>query len=113
MGAAPMTRLDAEPVLGGGPNLGRYWPLAVRSTQQKIALIDGWIAKGLMRPLDARLLLMHIGGMTQHCADYAVQVRVMLRLAPDAPIERAPIERELTHFVLTGCGLLAPDLRVI
>lgn len=108
-----LSRIFTNELLGGGPNLGRYWPLAVRSTQQKIDLIDGWIAKGLMRPLDARLLLMHIWGMTQHYADYAVQVRVMLRLAPDAPIERAPIERELTRFVLTGCGLLAPDLRVI
>jgi len=108
-----LSRIFTNELLGGGPNLGRYWPLAVRSTQQKVELIESWIAKGLMRPLDARLLLMHIWGMTQHYADYAVQVRVMLRLAPDAPIERAPIERELTNFVLMGCGLLAPDLQAI
>jgi len=40
-------------------------------------------------------------------------VRVMLRLPVDAPLDRAPIERELTAFVLMGCGLLAPDLQVI
>ena len=39
---------------------------------------------------------------------YAVQVRVMLGLGPEAPIDRAPIARELTTFVLLGCGL-APD----
>ena len=100
-----LSRIFTNELLGGGPNLGRYWPLAVRSTQQKVDLIEGWIAKGLMRPLDARLLLMHIWGMTQHYADYAVQVRVMLRLPSDAPIDRAPIERELTAFVLRGCGL--------
>jgi len=100
-----LSRIFTNELLGGGPNLGRYWPLAVRSTQQKVELIEGWIAKGLMRPLDARLLLMHIWGMTQHYADYAVQVRVMLRLPSDAPIDRAPIERELTAFVLMGCGL--------
>lgn len=100
-----LSRIFTNELLGGGPNLGRYWPLAVRSTQQKVELIEGWIAKGLMRPLDARLLLMHIWGMTQHYADYAVQVRVMLRLSSDAPIDRAPIERELTAFVLMGCGL--------
>ena len=108
-----LSRIFTNELLGGGPNLGRYWPLALRSTQQKVDLIEGWIAKGRVRPLDARLLLMHIWGMTQHYADYAVQVRVMLRLAPDAPIERAPIERELTNFVLMGCGLLAPDLQAI
>jgi TetR/AcrR family transcriptional regulator len=100
-----LSRIFTNELLGGGPNLGRYWPLAVRSTQQKVELIERWIAKGLMRPLDARLLLMHIWGMTQHYADYAVQVRVMLSLPPDAPIDRAPIERELTAFVLMGCGL--------
>lgn len=112
-----LSRLFTNELLGGGPNLGRYWPHAVRSTQQKIELIERWIAKGLMRPLDARLLLMHIWAMTQHYADYAIQVRVMLRLPPDAPIDRAPIERELTAFVLMGCGLgvasMAPDLQAI
>ena len=61
-----------------------------------------------MRPLDARLLLMQIWGMTQHYADYGVQVHIMLGLAPDEAIDREPIVRELTNFVLLGCGL-APD----
>jgi TetR/AcrR family transcriptional regulator len=103
-----LSRIFTSEVLGGGRNLGKYWPVAVRSTQQKVDLIDGWIAKGLMRPLDARLLLMQIWGMTQHYADYGVQVRVMLGLPPDAPIAREPIARELTNFVLLGSGL-APE----
>jgi TetR/AcrR family transcriptional regulator len=103
-----LSRIFTNELLGGGPNLQRYWPLAVRSTQEKVDLINGWIAKGLMRPLDARLLLMHIWGMTQHYADYAVQVRVMLGHAPDVPIAREPIQRELTAFVLMGCGF-APE----
>lgn len=32
----------------------------------------------------------------------------MLGLAPDEPIDREPIVRELTSYVLLGCGL-APD----
>ena len=103
-----LSRIFTNELLGGGPNLQRYWPLAVRSTQEKVDIINGWIAKGLMRPLDARLLLMHIWGMTQHYADYAVQVRVMLGQAPDATIDREPIQRELTAFVLMGCGF-APE----
>ena len=46
--------------------------------------------------------------MTQHYADYGVQVHIMLGLAPDEPIDREPIVHELTSFVLLGCGL-APD----
>lgn len=103
-----LSRIFTAELLAGGINLGKYWPEALRSTQQKVDLIDGWIARGLMRPLDARLLLMQIWGMTQHYADYAVQVRVMLGLAPDAAIDREPIVRELTTSVLLTCGL-APE----
>jgi len=103
-----LSRVFTSELLSGGKHLGKYWPVARRSTQQKVQVIERWIAQGRLRPMDARLLLMHIWGMTQHYADYAVQVRVMLGLGPEAPIDRAPIARELTTFVLLGCGL-APD----
>ncbi|MFT4242241.1 MAG: TetR family transcriptional regulator C-terminal domain-containing protein [Acidovorax sp.] len=103
-----LSRIFTSEVLGGGPHLGRYWPLAVASTQEKVDLIDRWIAEGRMRPLDARMLLMQIWAMTQHYADYEAQVQVMLGLAPGEPIAREPIARQITTFVLLGCGL-APD----
>jgi TetR/AcrR family transcriptional regulator len=106
-----LSRIFTNEVLGGGPNLGQYWPVAMRSTQQKVDIIEGWIAQGLVRPLDARLFLMHLWGMTQHYADYGVQVNVMLGLAPDAPLDRERIVRELTTFVLMGIGLPAPQHR--
>lgn len=100
-----LSRIFTTEVLGGGPYLDKYWPVALRSTQQKVDVIRRWIAEGRMRALDPRLLLMQIWGMTQHHADYSVQVRVMLGLSQDAPIDRDPIARELTTFVLLGCGL--------
>lgn len=103
-----LSRIFTSELLSGGKRLGKYWPVARQSTQLKVDIIQRWIARGLMRPLDARILLMQIWGMTQHYADYAVQVRVMLDLPPGAPIDRAPIARELTTFVLLACGL-APD----
>lgn len=103
-----LSRIFTTEVLGGGRNLGKYWPVAVESTQQKVDLLNRWIAEERMRPLDARLLLMQIWGMTQHYADYSVQVHIMLGLAPEESIDREPIVRELTNFVLIGCGL-APD----
>jgi TetR/AcrR family transcriptional regulator len=100
-----ISRIFTREVLDGGRNLERYWPNARLWTQKKVDIINGWIARGLMRPLDARLLLMHIWAMTQSYADYALQTRVMLGLPPDAPIEREPIARELVAFVLGGCGI--------
>jgi len=103
-----LSRIFAGEVLSGGRNLGQYWPIALRTTQQKVDLINRWIDKGLMRPLDPRVLLMQIWSMTQHYADYGVQVRQMLGLAPDEAIDREPIARELTTSVLLTCGL-APE----
>lgn len=103
-----LSRIFTSEVLGGGPNLGKYWPQAVASTDAKVRLLEGWIARGLIRPLDPRLLLMQIWGMTQHYADYEAQVRVMLGVAPGGEIDRAPIARQITNTVLLACGL-APD----
>jgi TetR/AcrR family transcriptional regulator len=103
-----LSRIFTTEVLGGGRNLNKYWPIAVKSTNEKVQLINRWISEGRMRPVDAKLLLMQIWGMTQHYADYAVQVNVMLNLAPEQAIDREPIVHQLTTFVLLGCGL-APN----
>ncbi|VWX57652.1 Transcriptional regulator, TetR family [Burkholderiales bacterium 8X] len=103
-----ISRIFTREVLDGGRNLERYWPNARAWTQKKVDIINGWIARGLVRPLDARLLLMHVWAMTQSYADYALQTRVMLGLPADAPIAREPVARELIAFVLGGCGLAAP-----
>jgi TetR/AcrR family transcriptional regulator len=100
-----ISRIFTREVLDGGRNLERYWPNARAWTQKKVDIINGWIARGLMRPLDARLLLMHIWAMTQSYADYSLQTRVMLGLPPDAPIDREPIARELVAFVLHGASI--------
>lgn len=100
-----MSRIFTREVLDGGRNLERFWPMSRQWTQKKIDIIDGWIARGLMRPLDGRLLLQHIWAMTQYHADYALQVRSMGGLPEDAHIDREPIARELIGFVLAGCGM--------
>lgn len=103
-----LSRIFTSEVLGGGRNLNRYWPIAVKSTNEKVLLINRWISEERMRPVDAKLLLMQIWGMTQHYADYEVQVNIMLKLAPGQAIDREPIVQQLTTMVLLGCGL-APN----
>jgi TetR/AcrR family transcriptional regulator len=103
-----ISRIFTREVLDGGRNLERYWPNARAWTQKKVDIINDWIARGLIPPMDAHLLLMHIWALTQHYADFALQVRVMQGLPPDAPLDREAIAREVTAFVLRGCGIL-PD----
>ncbi len=102
-----ISRIFTREVLDGGRNLERYWPNARVWTQKKVDIINGWIARGLVRPMDARLLLMHTWALTQHYADFAVQVRVMQGLPPDAALDREAITREVTAFILRGAGIAA------
>ena len=103
-----ISRIFTREVLDGGRNLERYWPNARTWSQKKIDIINGWMARGLIPPMDARLMLMHIWALTQHYADFALQVRVITGLAPDAPLPRETITREVVAFILRGCGLQPP-----
>lgn len=100
-----MSRIFTREVLDGGRNLERFWPLSRQWTQKKIDIINGWIARGRMRPLDAMLLLQHIWAMTQYHADYALQARAMARRGEGAAPEREAVARELVDFVLAGCAI--------
>lgn len=96
-----VSRIFTREILDGGHNLGRYWPNARTWVQKEVGIINGWIARGLMRPMNAHLLLMHIWAMTQHHADFALQVRHIC-----GPLDREAVANELIPFILRGCGLL-------
>jgi TetR/AcrR family transcriptional regulator len=101
-----ISRIFTREVLDGGRNLAKFWPDSRRRTREKVAAIDGWIAKGLMRPLNAHTLLMAIWAMTQFYADSALQVQQLRKPGHPGwvPAREALIE-ELTGFVLRGCGI--------
>ena len=96
-----VSRIFTREILDGGHNLGRYWPNARTWVQKEVSIINGWIARGLMKPMNAHLLLMHIWAMTQHHADFALQVRHIC-----GPLDREAVANELIPFILRGCGLL-------
>ena len=71
-------------------------------------MINGWIARGLMRPVDAHTLLMTIWATTQFYADSALQVQMLLKPGqPGWQPEREALVEQLTDFVLRGCGIPA------
>lgn len=96
-----VSRIFTREILDGGHNLGRYWPNARNWVEKEVGIINSWIARGLMRPMNAHLLLMHIWAMTQHHADFALQVRHIC-----GPLDREAVARDLIPFILRGCGLL-------
>lgn len=73
------SRLFANEVLQGAPRLGPMLGGALRDlVDEKSALIVRWSAEGRIAALDPRHLLFSIWALTQHYADFEVQVRAVL-----------------------------------
>lgn len=101
-----ISRIFTREVLDGGRNLAKFWPDARKRTREKVAAINGWIARGLMRPVDGYTLLMTIWAMTQFYADSALQVQQLRKPNQSGWLpEREALVEELTQFVLRGCGI--------
>ena len=100
-----LSRIFTTELLSGAQRLEAFWPDAVINTRRKVDLINSWVAEGLLRKLDGRLLLMHIWAMTQYYADYAVQAELVLEASLLDPQTRESIFEELVDFILLGCGL--------
>ena len=101
-----VSRIFTREVLDGGRNLDRFWPDSRKRTREKVAAINGWIARGLMQPVDAHMLLMGIWAMTQFYADSALQVRQLMK--PGQPAwtpDRDKVAGEITALVLRGSGI--------
>lgn len=102
-----LSRIFTMEVLSGGARLENYWPGAMEATHAKVAKINSWVADGALRPLDGRLLIMHIWALTQYYSDYTLQAEMLLESPLTEPDVRQKIEQELIRFVLSGAGLRA------
>lgn len=73
------SRLFANEVLHGAQRLGPILGGALRAlVDEKAALIGVWVAQGRIAQTDPRHLLFSIWALTQHYADFEVQVRAVL-----------------------------------
>ncbi|MFV0490637.1 MAG: TetR/AcrR family transcriptional regulator [Pseudorhodobacter sp.] len=99
-------RVFSHEVARGAPQLAPYWPEMRRATEEAAKVIQGWIDRGKIRPVDPLLFQMNLWAVTQHYADYETQARVMLGTPPDAPLDEARIATEAVALFLGRCGLL-------
>ena len=73
------SRLFATEILNGAPRLGEVLPTDLKTlVDEKAAIIQGWMDAGKLAPLDPHHLIFSIWAMTQHYADFDVQVRSVL-----------------------------------
>ncbi|MGA0615146.1 TetR family transcriptional regulator C-terminal domain-containing protein [Paracoccus sp. KR1-242] len=100
------SRLFANEVLQGAERLAPILGGELRElVDQKSALISGWVAQGKIAQVDPHHLLFSIWALTQHYADFEVQVRAVL--GPDHdPYAEAQVFLDLLYR-----RLLKPQLR--
>lgn len=103
-----LSKLFANELISGAETLRSMLGKPRSRAGQVVQTLSAWVEAGKIRPLDPWLFLMHIWAITQHYADFDAQVRFMMRLQPDEPMDQAHITREVVAFVLHGCGLEPP-----
>lgn len=97
------SRLFANEIIRGAPHIGEYLsgPLKAQVDQQS-AVIQGWIDQGRIAPIDPRHLIFSIWAMTQHYADFDVQVCAVL--GADADKRFALAQRSIETLLKGGLG---------
>ncbi len=99
------SRLFTTEIANGAPYLSRHWDRHVAATQNAVRLIQSWVDEGRIAPVDPLLFQMHIWAVTQHYADFEAQVRSMMGVGKDAPLDIERIEREVATLFLRACKL--------
>ncbi len=73
------SRLFANEILQGAPRILDVLQTDLRQlVDEKAAVIRGWSARGKIAPVDPHHLMFSIWALTQHYADFDVQVRAVL-----------------------------------
>ena len=79
--------------------------------ESRVKVIDDWIARGLLAPVNAQTLMYMIWATTQHYADFDAQIlalggkRALTQKAFDASTE------EVVQLMIRACGAVSPARR--
>lgn len=80
------SRLFAGEILQGAPRMRPHLVADLRPLfDEKCQVIQGWIDAGQLAPVDPRHLIFSIWATTQHYADFAAQIEVLLDTDAPAP----------------------------
>lgn len=97
------SRLFAHEIVQGAPNIGKMLSTDLKAlVDAKAAVIAGWADAGKIAPVDPHHLIFSIWALTQHYADFDVQVRAVLGDGRD------PFAEAGTHLTALFERMLTP-----
>ncbi|WBO59900.1 TetR family transcriptional regulator C-terminal domain-containing protein [Acidocella sp. MX-AZ03] len=103
------SKVFANEVLHGAVHLQSYLGEELRLVvARKTQVLQGWMEKGQMEPVDARHLFFLLWAMTQTYADFDTQIRTVLGREALLEEDFAIAEDLILRLTLRGCGLEFP-----
>ncbi|WP_234855414.1 TetR family transcriptional regulator C-terminal domain-containing protein [Paracoccus everestensis] len=95
------SRLFAYEILQGAPHLTEILGGGLRDMVDRAAeILQGWMDEGRLAPMEPRHLIFSIWALTQHYADFDVQVRAVLGPGHDPFVEAEPFLDNLYRMML-------------
>ena len=95
------SRLFAYEILQGAPHLTEILGGGLRDMVDRAAeILQGWMDEGRLAPMEPRHLIFSIWALTQHYADFDVQVRAVLGPGHDPFVEAEPFLDNLYRTML-------------
>jgi len=97
------SRLFANEILHGAPAMSEFLNGHLRElVDEKAAVIQRWIDQKRLAPIDPYHLIFTIWAVTQHYADFAVQVSALLGKRADAPDFYTETVKSISALLLDG-----------
>jgi len=100
------SRIFASEIIHGAPHLQEYLHTELKDwINNKVNVIQTWISKKQMAPINPHHLLFLIWGATQHYADFNAQITAALDKDKLDENDYEAVISSLTQIILTGCGV--------
>lgn len=101
------SKVWAAEVMHGAPVIQDYLETTLRDwTESRISVIERWIAKDQMAPIDPRHLLYMLWATTQHYADFCHQIETLNAGQPLSDRQWRDATDSVKQIILRGIGAL-------
>ena len=99
------SKVWASEVMHGAPVIQDYLETTLEQwTNSRISVIQSWIDRGLMAPIDPRHLLYLVWATTQHYADFGHQIETLNKGEPLTDAQWRAATDNVKTIILTGIG---------